>query len=358
MNKLRSTEALTFISQIKCDDLEDVSFVLYNKIFGELPHKAAMGHIRKEGLIDFLKKKFKIQKEDFYISYAKRLSEPQINTIDFIGVCYIEKIIFYHVDNCLVLFFPFNAAIDKIQDLFNEIEAEFTTETKEPLEINLLVSNHHNLDFEPVQITERELDLARNYNADLMDVHELVLSELNKHNHKGLILLHGKPGTGKTTYLRYLIPKITNKRIIYVGADMASRLGDPSFMKLLIGAQNSVLVIEDAEVLLLQREDNVRANAISNLLNISDGLLADFLNIQIICTFNTNLENIDKALMRKGRLIARYEFKELDTLRTNELLKQLHGQGAESATPLTISEIYNFGQNEFNLKVNKKKIGF
>ena len=42
----------------------------------------------------------------------------------------------------------------------------------------------------------------------------------------------------------------------------------------------------------------------SDLLNISDGLLADFLHVQVICTFNHPLSMVDSALLRKGRLIA------------------------------------------------------
>ncbi|MGO8056094.1 hypothetical protein, partial [Rhizobium leguminosarum] len=53
------------------------------------------------------------------------------------------------------------------------------------------------------------------------------------------------------------------------------------------------------------------SSSVSNLLNISDGLLADFLNVQLVCTFNSSLTFIDTALLRKGRLIAKYEFGKL-----------------------------------------------
>jgi len=49
----------------------------------------------------------------------------------------------------------------------------------------------------------------------------------------------------------------------------------------------------------------------ANLLNLSDGLLSDCLHMQLISTFNTDIARLDKALLRKGRVIARYEFKPL-----------------------------------------------
>ena len=62
---------------------------------------------------------------------------------------------------------------------------------------------------------------------------------------------------------------------------------------------------------------------VSALLNITDGLLSDWLNIQLICSFNSDISKIDSALMRKGRLIAKYEFKELEVEKANALSLKL-----------------------------------
>ena len=39
---------------------------------------------------------------------------------------------------------------------------------------------------------------------------------------------------------------------------------------------------------------------VSAILNLSDGMLADFLRLQIICTINCTAADIDSALMRPG----------------------------------------------------------
>jgi ATP-dependent 26S proteasome regulatory subunit len=83
--------------------------------------------------------------------------------------------------------------------------------------------------------------------------------------------------------------------------------------------RNSVLVIEDAEELISSREE-VRNSNLSMLLNLTDGLLGESVGIQIIVTFNTDVNNIDKALLRKGRLSIIYEFKLLALDRRNALL--------------------------------------
>jgi len=73
----------------------------------------------------------------------------------------------------------------------------------------------------------------------------------------------------------------------------------------------------------------------------SDGLLGDAMHQQIIATFNCDLTTIDPALLRKGRLIANYEFNKLD-LESSKILSDKLGFGKENITePMTLAEIYN-----------------
>ena len=86
----------------------------------------------------------------------------------------------------------------------------------------------------------------------------------------------------------------------------------------------------------------------TNLLNLSDGLLNDMLNLQIICTFNVDLKKLDSALLRPGRLIARKEFKALSELDAN-LLAQRLGIKHHFKGPATLGEIYALRKNQNTL---------
>jgi len=97
------------------------------------------------------------------------------------------------------------------------------------------------------------------------------------------------------------------------------------------------LIIEDAENIIMDRKHN-SGSSVSNLLNISDGLLADFLNVQLICTFNSSLTMVDSALMRKGRLIAKYEFNKLSVPKAQKLSNHF-GFDTVITSPMTIAEI-------------------
>jgi ATP-dependent 26S proteasome regulatory subunit len=93
------------------------------------------------------------------------------------------------------------------------------------------------------------------------------------------------------------------------------------------------------------------------LLNLTDGLLGESLGIQIIATFNTDIRNIDKALLRKGRLSTIYEFKNLSIDRTNTLLQKL-GHNIEVNNPMPIAEIFNFDKDNHYIPKLQKTIGF
>ena len=145
------------------------------------------------------------------------------------------------------------------------------------------------------------------------------------------------------------------KKIMFVSPSVASNLMNPEFMDLLIDNPNSILVIEDAENIIMDRRYSSQSS-VSNLLNISDGLLSDCLNVQIICTFNSELSFVDSALLRKGRLIAKYEFGKLDVIKANRLSNHL-GLLNEITKPMTLAEITNPDDNHYEPK-QMNVIGF
>lgn len=211
-------------------------------------------------------------------------------------------------------------------------------EKEEPYEINIITQTSMGLDLKQLEIKPTSLDIGLYYNDDFKQVDETIRQRLGKENDKGIILLHGLPGTGKTTYLRYLIGSM-KKKVLFVSPGVAGNLMNPEFIDLLIDNPNAVLVIEDAENIIMDRKFSTNSS-VSNLLNISDGLLSDCLNVQIICTFNSAISMVDSALLRKGRLIAKYEFDKLNITKAQKLSDHL-GFKNKIHKPMTIAEITN-----------------
>ena len=255
--------------------------------------------------------------------------------IDMLGVCLIFK--------------ERTKAVEKIMDYF--IGLAIPEQIKNEGYLNILTMRGNEFVLEQKEVLLPEIDFNINYNEDFAPINKLIIEKLSVDKSKGIVLLHGKAGTGKTTYIRYLINNI-KKKIIYIPPSMADSLANPQLIKFLMTNSNSILVIEDAENVLMKRVEH-SSQAIANILNLTDGLLSDCANIQIVATFNTDVMNIDEALLRKGRLIAKYEFKELEEKRALKLCKKL---GVENNGKQVLTDIYN--ANEASFIKEKRKIGF
>jgi MoxR-like ATPase len=116
-----------------------------------------------------------------------------------------------------------------------------------------VVETYRGIETTMIDLTKPKLSISDNYNDDFKELHQTIYKKLSKQNGKGLVLLHGKPGTGKTSYIRYLIASV-KKDVIFLPPSMASNITNPSLMALLIKNPNSIFVIEDAENIIIDRE--------------------------------------------------------------------------------------------------------
>lgn len=260
--------------------------------------------------------------------------------------------------------YPSSKLYESIKDEF-EFMQDYIVDSKERNCVHVLVKNSYGeYDFEPLDIKMPKMDLSLNYGEGFLDVYDKIVHKLNNNN-KGLYMFHGDPGNGKSSFIKHLSNKI-NKDFIFIPSSFIDKfISDPDIFSILLKRKKSVIILEDAEKILISRdkEDN---QYISTLLNISDGILSDILEVSVILTYNCDDTKIDKALKRKGRTMVDCVFGKLSVKDAKKLAKSLNfkkDQIDNIKEPMSLSEIYNMNDenrfyDETSLEDKKKIIGF
>lgn len=189
-----------------------------------------------------------------------------------------------------------------------------------------------------------ETHLHLHYGPGFLDWHQSYLRLLRRHL-SGLSLLEGPPGTGKTSYLRHLMSELTEThRFYFVPNGSLAVLSNPDFIGFWADErrrhdkENFVVVLEDSDAALMARGADNR-DQVSAILNLSDGMLADFLRLQIICTINCRATDIDAALLRPGRLLVHRLFDRLPHEHAAQLATHL-GKNLPGPGDYALAEIY------------------
>lgn len=205
-------------------------------------------------------------------------------------------------------------------------------------------------DIQYVNYSRMNIDINKNYNDDLIKLALPKIKQFITKDETGLALFYGEPGTGKTSFLKYLIQEYQSKNFVILDSDLLEDITSKQLLSTFIDQEDTIYIIEDAEKLLKTREHNFNP-IINSFLNMSDGILASVIKSKFICTFNTSLSNIDDALKRKGRMKVKYEFKKLKVDKVKKFIP-------DATHDMSLADIFNHNEENDFSKQTKTKIGF
>lgn len=229
------------------------------------------------------------------------------------------------------------------------VEAEVTPKVSVAKSVSLLTVGHRGVAINFAGSIDRPLS-EFNYTPEVQKQIREVADWAERPDPFGrIVIFAGPPGTGKSFAVRALVTETECVEWVIVPPSLVPRLASPDLVQVLIDERNEEgplgLIVEDADTLLRERASGNDENVVAQILNLGEGITGDIADLRIVLTTNVARLQIDKALLRKGRLFKFVQFDKLEPDRAAALYKHLTGRDHEFREPIPLSDVYGLAND-------------
>lgn len=212
----------------------------------------------------------------------------------------------------------------KIQEIIEKLNScliDFCEEQSN--RVNTLSLGPNGIEIDPINLMDVDLDNIESfYNHKTFKGVKKLIKSIKK-TKKGLSILYGPRGTGKTSMINYLSTSI-DKMIIFIPNNMIdATINNPEFKRFLKRYPSPIIIVDDCEMMFNEsyNKSNILVN---NLIQLVDGFLSDSIEAHVITLFNVDSDSeIDHSLLDCNNLVDVVEFNKLTGEEATDLSKYL-----------------------------------
>ena len=289
---------------------------------GHLTEFYVEGHIKKEGSVDYGKKYL-----NWLTELGGRLIYNNINDGDDTNAIFLWQgaIVEFNLAGTWMSVSGQALSESFTREIIKYLEAEWKPTTVAGTVYAIMSQNNH---LSLSSIGNAGIPLVEgNYHPKVLEDYKFVIKDLRSSVPSGrIVVMKGKPGTGKTHLIRAMTLEVPDAMFVLVSPEMVPNLSGPQLLPLLLQYKNGtgpiVLLLEDADKCLVAR-DTENINSIQALLNLGDGILGSLLDLRIVATTNAEELEMEKAMMRPGRLSKMLDVGPLDAETAWNIFKRL-----------------------------------
>jgi hypothetical protein len=156
-------------------------------------------------------------------------------------------------------------------------------------------------------------EIRRNYPEPAATAFDSLMDLDGSGIHGKILLVHGPPGTGKTTALRSLAKQWRAWCQLDFVLDPERLFASPGYLiEVIMGEDGDdkpwrMLLLEDCDELIRPGAKASAGQALSRLLNLTDGLLGQGRQVLVAITTNEDITRLHPAVTRPGRCLAQIE---------------------------------------------------
>ena len=319
-------------------DLND--FIYCSEVIGERPSKLVIS-------ANFKTKEFtELFKEVKYLNTLTEASEDvegflineknlvQLKDNVFMSFTHMDKLMEGLITN-IIIYYKTDSYSD-IETFISDLQnITFKPEIDE-IKITCASLTPNGLDLEPMELMLADYDNVESFiNDDTFKSINKLSKKINK-SEKGLSIIYGKRGSGKTTILNWIASK-SNKSVIFIPlSTIDATINNPNFKSFLMKNDGSLLIIDDCEIFNSEIKSNI---VFANILQMIDGFNSDDLMVNVLLSFNLETEEeIDADLLECNNLVNIIKFDSLKKSKANKLCKQL-GIDYKVSEPILLNDL-------------------